>query len=81
VKLLAFDQAVNITLGLPIIRTSPDRGTTFDIAGTKPADPGSMKQAIRLACQLAKTAKHPSDHATVAAGRNNDVQRNSRGKS
>jgi len=52
-KMLAFDTAVNITLGLPIIRTSPDHGTAFDIAGTSQADPGSMKEAIRLACQLA----------------------------
>jgi len=52
-KLLAFDTAVNITLGLPIIRTSPDHGTAFDIAGTNQADPGSMKEAVRLACDLA----------------------------
>jgi 4-hydroxythreonine-4-phosphate dehydrogenase len=53
VKMLAFDTAVNVTLGLPIIRTSPDHGTAFDIAGSSQADPGSMKEAIRLACQLA----------------------------
>lgn len=52
VKMLAFDTAVNLTLGLPIVRTSPDHGTAFDIAGTDQADPGSMKEAIRLACQL-----------------------------
>lgn len=52
-KALAFDSAVNLTLGLPIIRTSPDHGTAFDIAGTNAADPGSMKAAIRLACDLA----------------------------
>ncbi|MEK6644528.1 MAG: 4-hydroxythreonine-4-phosphate dehydrogenase PdxA [Planctomycetota bacterium] len=53
VKLLAFDQAVNITLGLPIIRTSPDHGTAYDIAGKNLADAGSMKSAIRLAVDLA----------------------------
>ena len=53
VKMLAFDTAVNVTLGLPTIRTSPDHGTAFDISGTNRADPGSMKEAIRLACQLA----------------------------
>ena len=42
VKLLAFGQAVNVTLGLPIIRTSVDHGTAFDIAGSGIADPGSM---------------------------------------
>lgn len=55
-KMLAFDTAVNLTLGLPIVRTSPDHGTAFDIAGTNQADPGSMKEAIRLACQLASRA-------------------------
>ncbi|UCE59337.1 MAG: 4-hydroxythreonine-4-phosphate dehydrogenase PdxA [Phycisphaerales bacterium] len=57
VKMLAFDTAVNITLGLPIVRTSVDHGTAFDIADTNAADPGSMKEAIRLACQVAKHAK------------------------
>ena len=56
VKMLAFDTAVNLTLGLPIIRTSPDHGTAFDIAGTSQADPGSMAEAIRLACRLAGNA-------------------------
>lgn len=52
IKLLAFDEAVNLTLGLPIIRTSVDHGTAFDIAGKNQADPGSMKSAIRLAIEL-----------------------------
>jgi 4-hydroxythreonine-4-phosphate dehydrogenase len=52
VKLLAFDRAVNLTLGLPIIRTSVDHGTAYDIAGKNLADPGSMKAAIRLAIEL-----------------------------
>ena len=53
VKLLAFDQAVNVTLGLPIIRTSPDHGTAFDIVGKNRANPGSMRAAIELAINLA----------------------------
>lgn len=48
-KLQAFDQGVNLTLGLPFIRTSPDHGTAFDIAGKNIADPRSMMEAIRLA--------------------------------
>jgi 4-hydroxythreonine-4-phosphate dehydrogenase len=53
VKLLAFDRAVNLTLGLPIIRTSPDHGTAFDIVGRNRANPGSMRSAIELAIDLA----------------------------
>ena len=53
VKLLAFDEAVNMTLGLPVIRTSVDHGTGFDIVGKNKANPSSMKAAIRLAVQLA----------------------------
>jgi 4-hydroxythreonine-4-phosphate dehydrogenase len=52
VKLLAFDQAVNLTLGLPIIRTSPDHGTAFDIVGRNRANPGSMRAAIELAIDI-----------------------------
>ena len=54
VKCLAFGDAVNVTLGLPIIRTSVDHGTAFDIAGRGIADPGSMVQAIKLAAQLVR---------------------------
>ena len=53
VKALDFDQGVNVTLGLPIIRTSPDHGTAFDIAGKGIADPGAMIAAIRMAGQMA----------------------------
>ena len=53
VKLLAFDRAVNLTLGLPIIRTSPDHGTAFDIVGKNRANPGSMRAAIEMAVDLA----------------------------
>jgi 4-hydroxythreonine-4-phosphate dehydrogenase len=54
VKLLAFGQAVNVTLGLPIIRTSVDHGTAFDIAGRGVADPASMIAATLLAARLAR---------------------------
>lgn len=52
VKLLAFDDAVNVTLGLPLIRTSPDHGTAFDIVGKNIARPDSLKAAIRLAVKM-----------------------------
>ncbi len=57
VKLLAFGRSVNVTLGLPIIRTSVDHGTAFDIAGRNAADPGSMIEAVRLAAKLAGAAR------------------------
>jgi 4-hydroxythreonine-4-phosphate dehydrogenase len=57
VKLLAFGRAVNVTLGLPIVRTSVDHGTAFDIAGKGVADPGSMIAAVRLAAQLARPGR------------------------
>jgi 4-hydroxythreonine-4-phosphate dehydrogenase len=63
VKLLAFDRAVNLTLGLPIIRTSPDHGTAFDIVGRNRAHPGSMRAAIEMAIDLS-TKRH---HHQVAA--------------
>ncbi len=53
IKTLAFDHAVNVTLGLPFVRTSPDHGTAFDIAGTGTADPTSLIAALRLAARLA----------------------------
>ena len=53
-KALAFDKAVNTTLGLPVIRTSVDHGTAFDIAGSNQANPGSLLAAIKLAAKLAK---------------------------
>ena len=51
-KMVAFHSGVNVTLGLPFIRTSPDHGTAYDIAGKGIADPGSMKGAIRLAVKM-----------------------------
>lgn len=61
IKVAAFGEGVNVTLGLPFIRTSPDHGTAFDIAGTGKADPSSMRVAIELAAQLARNrAAEPS---------------------
>jgi 4-hydroxythreonine-4-phosphate dehydrogenase len=59
IKTLAFDHAVNVTLGLPFVRTSPDHGTAFDIAGTGKADETSLVAALRLADRLA-TADAPA---------------------
>ncbi len=54
IKTLHFDDGVNITLGLPIVRTSPDHGTAFDIAGQDRAEPGAMIAAIRMAGEAAQ---------------------------
>ena len=53
-KMIAFDSGVNWTLGLPFIRTSPDHGTAYDIAGKGIANPSSMIAALRLAQELAQ---------------------------
>jgi 4-hydroxythreonine-4-phosphate dehydrogenase len=66
IKLLAFDRAVNLTLGLPIIRTSVDHGTAYDIAGKNRADPGSMKAALRLAIHLARRRQSTMSDAPPA---------------
>ena len=60
VKLLAFGRSVNVTIGLPIVRTSVDHGTAFDIAGKGVADPSSMIEAVLLAARLANPHGHPS---------------------
>lgn len=57
VKMLAFDRAVNVTIGLPIIRTSVDHGTAFDIAGRNVASAGSIKAAINLAAEMAEVKR------------------------
>jgi len=57
VKLLAFNEAVNVTIGIPIIRTSPCHGTAFDISGKSVANPASMKAAIRLAVEMVGTRR------------------------
>jgi 4-hydroxythreonine-4-phosphate dehydrogenase len=54
IKTLAFDDGVNVTLGLPFIRTSPDHGTAFDIAGSGRANPSSLIAALRLAARMAE---------------------------
>jgi 4-hydroxythreonine-4-phosphate dehydrogenase len=56
-KLHAFGRAVNVTLGLPVVRTSVDHGTAFDIAGRGAADAGSMIEALRLAAELARNVR------------------------
>lgn len=62
-KALEFDEGVNVTLGLPIIRTSPDHGTAFDIAGKGLADSGAMISAIRMAGEMAaRRAQSQSTH-------------------
>jgi len=69
VKLLGWDKAVNYTLGLPIIRTSPDHGTAFDIAGRNTASAGSMTAAIELAATLAANRMSAANAARAAAKR------------
>jgi len=58
VKLMAFDRAVNTTIGLPFVRTSPDHGTAFDIVGQGVADATSMGEAINWAVELVKARSH-----------------------
>jgi 4-hydroxythreonine-4-phosphate dehydrogenase len=57
IKVASFGHAVNVTLGLPFVRTSPDHGTAMDLAGTGRADPGSMRAAVALASQLARRSR------------------------
>ncbi len=59
-KLLHFSDAVNMTLGLPIVRTSVDHGTAYDIAGTGKADPSSLKAAIKMAARIAMNRRKRS---------------------
>ena len=59
IKTLAFDDAVNVTLGLPFVRTSPDHGTAFDIAGSGRANPASLIAALRLAARMAAAPAPP----------------------
>jgi len=63
-KALSFGQGVNVTLGLPIVRTSPDHGTAFDIAGTGRARAGSFIEAIRTACQMVRARRATALTAT-----------------
>ena len=66
-KALDFDQGVNVTLGLPIVRTSPDHGTAFDIAGKGMASPGAMIAAIRMAGEWRRGGRR-RDPAAAARG-------------
>jgi 4-hydroxythreonine-4-phosphate dehydrogenase len=59
IKTIAFDEAVNVTLGLPFVRTSPDHGTAFDIAGKGIAKPDSLMAALKLAARLGARAETP----------------------
>jgi 4-hydroxythreonine-4-phosphate dehydrogenase len=62
-KLLSWEDGVNVTIGLPIVRTSPDHGTAFDIAGQGKADPRSMQAAIALATEMTQhRSPHESSH-------------------
>jgi 4-hydroxythreonine-4-phosphate dehydrogenase len=63
-KTVCFGTGVNVTLGLPFVRTSPDHGTAFDLAGTGRADPSSMAEALRLAIRLARN-RFDTDRARV----------------
>ena len=56
IKTLDFDRGVNVTLGLPFIRTSPDHGTAFDIAGQGLANPSSLIEALKMAQRMAQSA-------------------------
>jgi 4-hydroxythreonine-4-phosphate dehydrogenase len=55
-KFASFGRGVNVTLGLPFVRTSVDHGTALDLAGTGKADPGSLREALQLAIRLASAA-------------------------
>ena len=63
-KLLDFENTINVSLGLPIVRTSVDHGTAFDIAGKNQADPSSLKAAMKLAVTIAQN-RHQEDFAAV----------------
>lgn len=62
-KMIAFDRGVNVTLGLPIIRTSVDHGTAFDIAGKGMADPASLMEAVKTAIRLVRHREKEDEHA------------------
>ena len=61
-KHASFGHAVNVTLGLPIVRTSVDHGTALDLAGTRKADPGSLLAAVALALELGQRARRKASH-------------------
>ncbi|MEC8462372.1 MAG: 4-hydroxythreonine-4-phosphate dehydrogenase PdxA, partial [Pseudomonadota bacterium] len=65
IKTLNFDNSVNITVGLPFVRTSPDHGTAYNIAGTGTANPKSLVSAIRMAAEIAACRKKMKSRTTV----------------
>ena len=67
IKMQAFDRAVNVTLGLGAVRTSPSHGTAYEVAGRNLANPGSMIEAIRLAIRFAKARLASTTSAAVIA--------------
>jgi 4-hydroxythreonine-4-phosphate dehydrogenase len=67
VKLLGWDKAVNMTVGLPMVRTSPDHGTAFDIAGQNRASAGSMTAAMELALQIVSARRAAADQASATS--------------
>jgi len=66
-KTLAFESGVNYTAGLPIVRTSPDHGTAYNIAGQGKASPGSMRSAIYLAIDIARRRKERQQAAAATS--------------
>lgn len=68
-KTIAFDEGVNFTAGMPVVRTSPDHGTAYDIAGKNQADETSMLQAIYLACDVSKYRKEMAEIEQNALGK------------
>jgi len=67
-KLVGFGEAVNVTLGLPVVRTSVDHGTGYDIAGTGAADARGMESALLLADRLARATKTKTKKTKAAGG-------------
>ncbi|WP_234734899.1 4-hydroxythreonine-4-phosphate dehydrogenase PdxA [Tellurirhabdus bombi] len=76
-KTLAFDEGVNFTAGMPVVRTSPDHGTAYDIAGKNMADENSMLQAIYLACDVARYRKEMAEINKNALTTTPEVAKNS----
>lgn len=71
-KALSFGSGVNFTAGLPIVRTSPDHGTAFDIAGRGEADPSSMREALELALEIVRRRKNAPADKPLPEGANTD---------
>jgi 4-hydroxythreonine-4-phosphate dehydrogenase len=69
IKVAAFGSAVNVTLGLPFPRTSPDHGTALDIAGQGIADPSSMKEAVRMCASIARRMRESPDTSSDVLAR------------